>query len=666
MATAQEIPTAINKSPRNSDRQRTWLALIFVAAVTFVLYCGTLSFEFVWDDGDQIINNPLIRSWHSLPRIFGSDLWFHTIHNQFYYRPLFVAWEILNFKVFGLKPWGWHLTTVLLHVLASCAVYWLARSLKIDHWTAVVAALIFGVHPIHVECASWISAGSDSMVAIFYIFAFIAYLRSRDQQSGARHRWQILSFVLLACALLTKEMAITFSLLVAVYEWLDRKDLSVSVLSQVRTSIRAAMPYLIITGGYFFLRRMALHGSAQLDPAYTSLDVILTLPLVLFTYLKLLFFPRGVTVGYYVPYVTSLDSRSFVFPVLALLAVTVLVWFWSSRKKDLKIGFVVSWLVLGLIPVLYIRLFAPGAGVRDRYIYLPSVGFALLIAVAIRSLRLRNGNGSRWVQIAAGAVLTIGLFAGSLLQQVYWASDLLLFYRAYSLFPHNNEGMAINLADALTKRREYGRAIPLLKQVVEENPNSGTAHAVLAKAYVRAGQSQDARKELDEALRISPELLHAPKDKSDVANLYGELREYQKALSLYNEVLQEEPDFYDALYNGGLTHLLAGDDNKAEELFLHAAAVAPNMDAPNYHLGRIYLRKSHPELAETYFRTALRMNPTGYGFHYWLGQSLAARGQLDEAKQEYAAELKLFPNNRDAIAQLGAASPAHQPQLQKQ
>src|SRR5215472_6409395 len=172
MATAQESPTAINKSPLSSDRQRTWLALIFVAAATFVLYCGTLSFEFVWDDGDQIINNPLIRSWHSLPRIFGSDLWFHTIHNQFYYRPLFVAWEILNFKIFGLKPWGWHLTTVLLHVLASCAVYWLARSLKIDRWTAVLAALIFGLHPIHVECASWISAGSDSMVAIFYIFAF--------------------------------------------------------------------------------------------------------------------------------------------------------------------------------------------------------------------------------------------------------------------------------------------------------------------------------------------------------------------------------------------------------------------------------------------------------------------------------------------------------------
>ena len=231
---------------------------------------------------------------------------------------------------------------------------------------------------------------------------------------------------------------------------------------------------------------------------------------------------------------------------------------------------------------------------------------------------------------------------------------------------HNNESLAINLADALTKRREYGSAIPILKQVLEENPNSGTAHAALAQAFVRVGQPQDARRELDEALRSAPELLHALKGKTDVANLYGGLGDYQKALSLYHQVLQREPDFYDALYNGGLTYFLTGNDDMAEELFLHAAGVAPNIDAPNYHLGRIYLRKSNPELAETYFRTALRINPTGYGFHYWLGQSLAARGQLDQAKREYAEELKLFPNNRDAIAQLGAASAPHPPQVQRQ
>src|SRR5215831_4485346 len=519
MFTVPRVQSSLESSLLNGPRQRPWLALIFVAAVTFVLYFGTLSFEFVWDDGDQIINNPLIRSWHSIPRIFGSDLWFHTIHNQVYYRPLFLVWEILNLKIFGVKPWGWHLTTVLLHVLASCAVYWLARALRIDHWTSALAALIFGVHPIHVECASWISAGSDSMVAIFYMLAFIAYLKAREHHNDSQRLWQILSFVLLVCALLTKEMAITFALLVAVYEWLDRNYVPTTLLSRTRRSIAAAAPYAIITIGYFVIRRMALHGSAQLDPAHTNLDVILTLPLVLYTYLKLLLLPKGITAAYYITYVTSPGFRNFILPILVLLAGSAILRFWSWRKKDFKIGFLVAWLVLGLLPVLYLRLFAPGAGVRDRYIYLPSVGFALLLAIAIRSVRFRGNASNQSVQMALSALLGIALFAGSVSQQVYWANDFLLFYRACSLYPHNSESVAINLADALIKRRESGRAIPILKQVIEENPDSGTSHVVLAQAYLRVGQPLDARRELDQALSIAPELLYALKGMTDVANL---------------------------------------------------------------------------------------------------------------------------------------------------
>jgi 4-amino-4-deoxy-L-arabinose transferase-like glycosyltransferase len=641
------------------QRQRPWLALIFVAAVTFVLYCGTLSFEFVWDDGDQIISNPLIRSWHSIPRIFGSDLWFHTIHNQVYYRPLFLVWEILNIKLFGVRTWGWHLTAVLLHVLASCSVYWLARALKTDHWTSALAALMFGVHPIHVECASWISASSDSMVAVFYVLAFISYLRAREHQNHSR-RWQILSFVLLACALLTKEMAITFMLLVAVHEWLDHTHLRASLLYRMRRSIQAAVPYAIITVGYWFVRRMALHESAGFDPAHTNLDVILTLPLVLFTYLKLLLVPTGMTAGYYIPYVTSPGFRNFILPVLALLAVTAIVWFLSWRRKDTRIAFLAAWLVVGLIPVLYLRLFAPGAGVRDRYIYLPSMGFALLLAIALRSVHIPKRASNQSIQIALSVIVGGAFFVGSLSQQVYWANDFLLFYRALSLYPHNNEGVAINLANALIKKREYGRAIPILRQVIEENPHSGTPHAVLAQAYLHAGQPLDARRELDEALRIAPELLYALKSMTDVANLYGELGDYRKAISLYTQVLQREPDFYDALYNGGLTYFLMGSDDQAERLFSHAIQVAPGLDGPIFYLGRICLRKSQPDLAESYFKQALRINPTGYGLHYWLGQALAARGQLGRARAAYAEELKLYPMNPDAIAQL---NPPQQPEL---
>jgi len=95
---------------------RPWVLVPTLGLVTLVLYSGTLFFEFVWDDWPQIVNNPIIRSWSNLPRAFSSDLWYHVARNQVYYRPLFVVWSMLNFALFRLQSWGWHLVAVVLHV----------------------------------------------------------------------------------------------------------------------------------------------------------------------------------------------------------------------------------------------------------------------------------------------------------------------------------------------------------------------------------------------------------------------------------------------------------------------------------------------------------------------------------------------------------------------
>src|SRR5215510_7814142 len=193
--------------------KRPYVSLLLLAACIFALYYGTLSFEFVWDDFPQIVNNPMLHSWN-IRRAFLSDLWFHTNREQVFYRPLFVIWSIVNFKIFALKSAGWHLTTLLLHIAATCMVFWMARALKVAYWTALLAALLFGLHPIHIECVAWISAGSDSMMTALYLLAFIAYLKTHEPQAN-RRRWTVLSYAALVCALLTKEMAVTFAAVVA-------------------------------------------------------------------------------------------------------------------------------------------------------------------------------------------------------------------------------------------------------------------------------------------------------------------------------------------------------------------------------------------------------------------------------------------------------------------
>ena len=286
-------------------RRPSWL-LTLLGLSTLVLYSGALFFGYVWDDWPQIVNSPIVRSWSDLPRAFGSDLWYHVARHQLFYRPLFVAWSMLNFSLFGLRPWGWHLTAVLAHIATTVSVFWLARKLGMEYWTAALAALIFALHPIHIEPVVWISAASDTLVALFVSLGFIAFLNSREPQRTRRVAWFTLSLFMLACALLTKEMALAFFLLVAVYAWLHPGPGRTSPGKRIVWAAIEAVPYAAVTIVYGLLRRHALaHSVGAVDPTHGLVDIARSLPLVLSFYFNKLMIPIGLTGLYYTPYVVE-------------------------------------------------------------------------------------------------------------------------------------------------------------------------------------------------------------------------------------------------------------------------------------------------------------------------------------------------------------------------
>src|SRR5258706_4473074 len=159
---------------------------------------------------------------------------------------------MLNYTLFGLRPWGWHLGAVLLHVGAVVAVFWLVRRVGLEYWTWALAALIFALHPVHIEPATWISAASDTMVTIFATSAFAAFLNGRDPEhnpeSRKRSAWWIASLILLACALLTKEMSVMFAELVGSYAWLHPATDKASPSRRTLGAVIEAAPY---RGGAF-------------------------------------------------------------------------------------------------------------------------------------------------------------------------------------------------------------------------------------------------------------------------------------------------------------------------------------------------------------------------------------------------------------------------------
>lgn len=618
-----------------------------LAFLSVLLYSGTLYFQFVWDDKAQIVDSPIIRSLSNLHRVFISDLWYHTGRSQLYYRPLFVVWSMFNYAIFGLRPWGWHLGAILMHVAASMAVFWLLRKLGLEYWTAALAVLIFALHPIHIECVAWISAVSDSMATMLVALAFGAYLNWR-QPTAHPTLWRTMSLAWFAAALLTKEIALGFTLLVVLYEYLFPRESGPK--SRLWSAVRVAIPYVVITVGYIVLRQLAFHEvvSAKVDPYHTNVDMLLELPYVVTFYLRQLVLPIGLTGLYYTPYPTAQLAAQFIFPLLILAGVAALIYYWSQKQNDRMVIFAALWILIGLSPALYLRAFQNGDFVRDRYIYLGSVGFCVLAA---KGLRLLAGLDRGAVQGIAVAILCAGYLALSVPQQAYWYSDLLVYSRGYQLYPGNAYTL-VGLAREYSRLGAYDRAIPLVEQAHKENSEYVYTEFALANVYIDAGRKEEGRAALIRAEQLMPEYLLTETGAAAVASMWGKLGEYDRALQLCSGVLEKEPELLSALYDCGNIQMMAGHYPQAETLLRHAVRVAPEMAAPRHFLGRtLFLEGKFPE-AQRYLSQAVAMDPRIYDYHLWLGQSLENSGNKAQAKLEYQEALQLNETSTEAKMRL--------------
>jgi tetratricopeptide (TPR) repeat protein len=556
---------------------------------------------------------------------------------------------MLNYALFGLRPWGWHLGAILVHVATAATVFWLARKLGLEYWTAALATLIFALHPVHIEVVSWISAASDSMVTIFVVMAFIAFLNGRDPAGTKKIVWWLASLVSLACALLTKEMAVTFAPLVGLYAWLHPAQARTSRGQKLLGAVMEAAPYVLLTIAYALLRKHALpHATGQFDPGHGIADAIRTLPLVISFYLWKLFVPVGLTGLYYTPYVTAAILSHVLVPIVALGVVLAGLWYWNRREGKSTIAFAGLWMLVGLAPALYLRNFGNGDFVRDRYIYLPSVGFAILLAMAFRQLPSIHKWNSQAVQGSAVALLCFAYVCASLSQQVYWASDLLVWARGQALYPENPYA-AVGLAAEYSKRGAHEKAIQLTEAAVGQHPDLNYAPLALAETYIRAGRFNEGRVWLQ---RVSPEYARSEMGMASVAGMYGRMGDYDKAFELCSEILEKEPNLYSALYNCGNMHLMDGQYAEAERLLSRAVQIVPEEAGPKHFLGRALLEEGRNEEAQPYLKQAVAIDPKVWDYHYWLGESLERSGNRAAARTEYQQALQLNQDSSEAKMRL--------------
>ena len=598
----------------NASSPPSWKGIAVVLVLTFAAYIPTLRYQFVHDDRGQIVENPAVHSWHFVPSYFTSQVWAGVMPGELgnYYRPLFLLWLRINDAAFGNHAWGWHLTTVLAHVLATLLAYLLVLSLGVSGDAALVAALVFGLHPAHIEAVAWISGATEPLLGVLLIASFLSYIRWRRT---SRLNWRLASVALFALALGEKETAMIVPGLLLAYDWIfgssltgppdDARPQSANTTGQnddlfqwCVSALRRIWPYLLVILLYLPARVYALKALSHPMTPISKAQLAMTWPSLICFWIRHLIWPVGLSTFYDLPAVLHPTLRNFTFPLIFDVGAAALLVAVARRSRSA--AFAAVWLVLPLIPLLDLRVFVADDFAHDRYLYLPSVGLAILAGLGLKKVcaggvqslsadlkvsatlwgRAARRLGMPAALLAASLCLAAVLGYGTVTQSFYFRDNLTFYAYNNSMAPHN-----------LAAETNYG--------------------TILAERGM-----------------------------------------YAPALEKFNDVVDHNPTYWPAVYNLGLTHYKMGHLPEAEKYFLEAIRINPQKADEYFFFGMALFKSGRTDEAIAAARRAIALNPTGFAYHFALGVMLKAQGDLAGALREFKAELAVNPAQQAAATQI--------------
>lgn len=579
------------EEPRPSRILLAWTradvaVLGLLAVITYAVYAQVLAYAFVYDDQVFILENPRITSWRSIPLFFTQHLAAHAHPDQpgNYYRPFLLVWLLLNRKLWGLNPIGWHFSTLTLHVLVTLSVYFLARRILRNRFAAGFASALFAVHPVHVESVAWVMGFPDPLVTLLGVTSFLCFLVARGAAGRRALWWWAGALFLYALAALTKEPAVVLPGLVAAYELINPDETRRRPwLARIRACLIRVAPYLLLTAVYLAVRGSVLKGFSHTATVLSAGTFLATLPSVVVGYLKLLLWPGELSLFYDLPYVARPGFENFVLPAVAVVIATLGLWLWSTRLREVAVGAV--WLVMPLLPVLNLPVLPTGEILHDRYLYLPSVGIVILAATALS--KLPSGRWRRLGQPVAqafvAALIIVLLGCATLYQGKFWSNNVVLYQRALSIAPRNNIATN-NYANELVARSQYAEAIRLYRQILSRDPNYWLANYNLGYCHYRLGRLREAEQYLRRAIAIDPA---DPDQYVYLGSTYLRAGQLEEAESALRQAVARRPDGVGYHFALGLVLKTRGKLQAALEEFQAELAHHPNQSAAQAQIREI-------------------------------------------------------------------------------
>jgi tetratricopeptide (TPR) repeat protein len=625
----------------------TGIISVLIALIVGIAFGQAFGNDFVgYDDQRYVVQNPWVTNGLTLDGI----QWAFTHVHASNWHPLTTISHMLDCQLYGLEPWGHHLTSILLHAAGAILLLFALRELTCDSyavagiydagrdersqlqregpfWASAFVAALFAVHPLRVESVAWVSERKDVLSGVFFTLILWAYARYARGNSACSF-WYITVVVLFALGLMCKPTLVTvpFVLLLLDYWPLGRTQSSPFLgrgITRYKWSwlIVEKLPLIVISAAScvatFLAQKQALDTSLK-----PPLDERIGNTLVSYVvYLGQMLWPARLAVLYPYPE-RNLKVPHVILALLLLLIISIAVFLWRKKYPFLLIGWL--WYLGMLVPM--IGIIQVGSQARaDRYTYLPQIGLYLLVAWSAMELFLQCRR-SRMILAVAGFLIITALITRSYFQTSYWLNTETLWKHAIAT-TSNNYIATNNLAQFLFQSGRFDEGITECQRALKIKPDFAAAHNNLGAALVENRQRRNDAGAQNAAV--------------------------DEAIAHYRRALQINPDFAQGHSNLGTALLLKRQTDEAIAQYQKALEIDPNFAEARYSLGNAFLAEGRYSESIAEYEAALRTRPDYFEAHYNLGRALATIGKTDEALKEFTEALRINEDSAQVHCALG-------------
>jgi hypothetical protein len=436
------------------------LLIVTLSILGFFVYRPALNGDFIWDDRNFVVENTYIRDLNLAAAYFTDSRALATdTLGQENYRPLVVLSYAIDYLLWKLNAFGYHITNLLLHILNSLFVFLLISNILKNKLAAGFGALLFLSHPIQTEAVSWISGRSNVLFLAFFLLAYLFYIKYDSQKKPIHYIVSVSSFI---CALLAKEMAAILPFLLILYSWVYDKGYS------LKKKFVSFSPFFIILAVYISIRTHVIEKLGQCiymtGDTYSSM---LTMVKVVGYYIQLMILPKELYIDYLM-FPQSHTIKDIYVIVSGVVVISLIAYALYVRKKYPNICFGILWFFIALLPVaniIPIKIF-----LAERFLYLPSIGYCIVLsAVCARYYNIYKKKHFVYVLVVIQVIIISAYSYRTILRNKDWAEPTRLYERVLEKYPGNFRAR-YNLAIRYGEKGYTKKAYEQLLKAKESKP----------------------------------------------------------------------------------------------------------------------------------------------------------------------------------------------------